>query len=602
MLLDDPRFPQAGRLVRGEVRQRLGQCFPEAVFLQSPGQLSLGSVYEVKRVGIQVDDQHRVELEPLQEGHNVYRVPFLESGRVTVSLSDSFEIEVTRPFVVVHSRLANPADVTFSSPRVVAGDPAVLVIRPQLAFERVTVDDVERTDQLVAHGDHWTLDLPASLAPDQPARNLQCSVQLVTPEGVQKLQLPVTIVSQAVLDAEDALERGQYEAVFGRLAAFARNNHPDVRQLVHEASAGWLDQLRAMGTGSWSQAALLVDECDQFLGTVEPELQQDAGVIRDRAWIHRIDLTTTWDSVDTLRADLAFLTGLEGFRDPKQKKMIAWLRGASEWAEPIVTHMRRPIGDWSTTRDADIGNYPAMLVHRVTGLEFVYVPSGSFWTGGESKAPQEQPHRYVTVTGFYLSKTECTNAAWDAGRGDTTPGSAGLFPMTGISFGQAVGWCRRTGLDLPTEAQWELAAGGPGSLEYPWGAGKCEPNVKRAFRSSELAEAGSHECDRSWHGVVDLAGNAREWCYPVSNATYRILDNGAVDPPARDDGVVQRGASFQDSKKDGRTHSRLFVAGVPDDAGAGDQAVGFRPVLGRDSYLHGDGDGDAATIVDAQPE
>ena len=589
-LLDDPAFPEAGTLVRGEVRHRLGRCFPEAVFLESPGQLSLGSAYEVSTVRVQVDDRHSIELEPLREGHNVFRVPFLESGRVTLSLSDSFEVRATRAFAVVHSRLENPADVTFRNARVLAGTPVVLVIRPRLQFERVEVDDIARTDRLVDRGDHWTLELPSSLAADQPAENLHYRVRLVTGEGVQKLRLPVTVVSQALLDAEDALRRGRYHAVFDRLDVFARTDQHDVRRLVHKASAGWLEQIRSMGMTTWTEADSLVGECERFLDTVARELHQDAGVIRDRAWIRRIDLTSTWGSVAALQDDLAFMDGLEGFRDPLQKKMIAWLSGAHRWAEPFVAHMQRPIGDWSTTMDLYADSYPSVLIHRATELEFVYVPTGSFWIGGESKAPQEQPRRHVSVTGFYLSATECTNVAWGAwaaraagGGGNVTFASDDRLPVTGVSFAQALAWCRKLGLDLPTEAQWEFAAGGPGSLRYPWGSGTCRPNVKRAFRSSAPADVASHECDRSWHGIMDMAGNVREWCYPVSNATYRILNNGVQDPPARSDGVVQRGASFQDSKTDGRTHVRRFSPGPRDEAGPGNEAVGFRPVLRRDS-------------------
>ncbi len=588
-LLDDAAFPEAGRLVRSEVARRLAECFPEVIYLESPGQLSLGSAYEVSTVRVQVDDTKQLELEPLQDGHNVFRVPFLEPGRVMLSLADAFGVETTRPFVVLHGQVENPADVTFSTPRVIAGTPAMLVIRPQLDFDRVTVNDVAMTDQLVAHGDHWTLALATSLAAGRPAEDLQFLVQLVTPEGVQKLKIPVTVVARAVLDAEEALALGQFQAVFDRLAVFARTDHHGVRQLVHEASVGWLAELRAMGMSTWDDADTLVGECERFLAKVGRDLQQDAGVIRDRAWIRRIDLTVRWDSVAALEQDAAFLEGLKGFRHPRQKKMIAWFGGARKWAEPIVAHMQRPIGDWSTTRDLNADTYPSLLIHRATGLEFIYVPTGSFWIGGDSKAPQERPHRHVTVSGFYLSTTECTNAAWATsaagGNPDATSASADRYPVTGVSYTETIAWCRRFGLDLPTEAQWEFAAGGPGSLKYPWGSGKCRPNVKRAFRAAVAAETGSHECDRSWYGHMDMAGNVREWCYPVSNATYRILKSGALDPPARLDGAVQRGASFKDSKNEGRTHVRLFSPGTPGEAdnGAAHDAVGFRPVLSRET-------------------
>ena len=125
-----------------------------------------------------------------------------------------------------------------------------------------------------------------------------------------------------------------------------------------------------------------------------------------------------------------------------------------------------------------------------------------------------------------------------------------------------------------------------------------EPSRRRASRAGGPTDAGTKEGDRSWDGVRDRAGNVREWCYPVSNATYRILNSGALDPPARTDGVVQRGASYRDSKKDGRTHARLFNPGAPDEAGPGDDAVGFRPVLSRVSHAIDD---EAPNVVEAPP-
>jgi formylglycine-generating enzyme required for sulfatase activity len=262
--------------------------------------------------------------------------------------------------------------------------------------------------------------------------------------------------------------------------------------------------------------------------------------------------------------------------------MIAWLAGAAEWAEPFVEHMKRRPGDWSTVRDRSPRTYPAVLVHRRTGLEFVYVPAGSFGIGGRSRSPSETPHRYVAIRGFYVSRTECTRAAWAAGRREPPPPvRVGRLPATDVPFIEAAAWCHAQGLDLPTEAQWELAAAGVGAREYPWGDERCQPNVKRAFHSSDLAEVGSVDCDRSPCGAMDMAGNVREWCYPVSNATYRILPEDVQDPPARRDGIVVRGASWQNPLKDGRTHHRVFTQGSPTEVGSADPTVGFRPVLSR---------------------
>ena len=151
-----------------------------------------------------------------------------------------------------------------------------------------------------------------------------------------------------------------------------------------------------------------------------------------------------------------------------------------------------------------------------------------------------------------------------------------------VSFEDARQWCLERGLDLPTEAQWELAAGGQGSLEFPWGDQSCRPNVKAAFRRAELAEVGSFECDESaWCGAMDMAGNVSEWCYPVSNATYRVLQDGSNDPPWNGLGLIWRGSSHRGNREEGRSHYRrkrytpldVFGAGAPRDD------IGFRPAL-----------------------
>ena len=78
-----------------------------------------------------------------------------------------------------------------------------------------------------------------------------------------------------------------------------------------------------------------------------------------------------------------------------------------------------------------------------------------------------------------------------------------------------------------------------------------------------------------------MAGNVREWCYPVAVKTYRGLAAGTQDPQGLEDAVITRGASYQDTKKEGRTHYRVdrYKQGALDDVGPGDRTTGFRPVL-----------------------
>ena len=75
-----------------------------------------------------------IDLEPLQPGGSIYRVPFLDTGPVKLLLRDAFGVETSRTFNAVHSQLRNPAEVTFDQPRGAHG-PA-RGVRPRAARAR----------------------------------------------------------------------------------------------------------------------------------------------------------------------------------------------------------------------------------------------------------------------------------------------------------------------------------------------------------------------------------------------------------------------------------------------------------------------------------
>ncbi len=586
-LRSDSTFPNARQLVAALVETRLRSCLEGVIAIDAPGQLSLHPRYDVARLSITPTDGSgsAIVLDPL--GNGVYRVPYMKEGQVVLTLESPHGGKVVEPFTLRHSTLDNPGVITFREAEVVAGRSATLQISPLLPLIRVEVNgQAYGAQDLVNEGDRWALDVPSSLTPDQLAETQHWPVRLVTSDGTQSVDLSIDVVSEIVADARIQLDAGKFNDVFVKINASPRSHHEAVTKLVSTAGKGWFAELGAAEPETSEAANDLMIRCRQFRAVVYPDdLHEQVGKFLETAWIRRIDLTTTWDSVSALDGDLAFLKDLR-VTGKDLPGTVAWLEGAQQWAEPIVAVMRKHPSDWTTVAGTlSAGSFPAVLVHRSTGLEFVYVPEGRFRIGGASGANAEKPHRWVTVPGFYLARTEVTNAAW-ADQHDPAgvlPDNA-LHAKSMVSFEDARQWCIERGLDLPTEAQWELAAGGQGSLEFPWGDRKCRPNVKSGFRRRELAEVGSFECDESaWCGAMDMAGNVSEWCYPVSNATYRVLVDGSNDPPWNGLGLIWRGSSYLGSKEEGmscfrrKRYTPLDVAG----AGGAQDDIGFRPVISR---------------------
>jgi formylglycine-generating enzyme required for sulfatase activity len=201
---------------------------------------------------------------------------------------------------------------------------------------------------------------------------------------------------------------------------------------------------------------------------------------------------------------------------------------------------------YSETR---IGKEPNLMVR---------IPAGKFYRGSDNRLPDEGPRYEVDLPAFLIDQYEVTNLQYkqfiDATgrkspshfRSRTYPEGKVDHPVAYVSWNDAHAYCEWAGKRLPTDIEWEKAARGTDTRDYPWGdqfdVDKLNSPVrwKALNMEGDTTPVGAFEGGKSPYGLYDMSGNVWEWTaswytqypgntWPSENygEQYKVLKGGS---------------------------------------------------------------------------
>ncbi len=168
-----------------------------------------------------------------------------------------------------------------------------------------------------------------------------------------------------------------------------------------------------------------------------------------------------------------------------------------------------------------VRNYhPRSITDSKSGSEMILIPGGKYFVG--SGKPKESPRRQVSIAPFYMDKYPVTQGQFKSFlrsvhgewrkdimkcrvyEGILASDLPDDLPVTGIFYREAEEYAQWVGKRLPTEVEWEAAAGGKEGLLYTWGNTWDDGKIDAEMKCRKIGEQTGTV---SPMGIEDMTGN-----------------------------------------------------------------------------------------------
>jgi len=203
-----------------------------------------------------------------------------------------------------------------------------------------------------------------------------------------------------------------------------------------------------------------------------------------------------------------------------------------------------------TVQDDPFPNPYRKMTHNM-----VLIPPGAFEQGCDQLGPEHgAPQHAVYLDAFLIDQYEVTNILFEEVMPDhklrrSKSSNCDQCPVSKVTWYEAADYCYLIGKTLPSEAQWEKAAGGSTGCDFPWGPefqlGKNLAHGGKKLKEG-AAKVGSYPPNK--FKLYDMGGNLWEWVADWYSQTYYFMEI-LYNPRGPRTGImkVRRGGAWSDN-------------------------------------------------------